>query len=61
MNKEIKIRVKTAVGMTEEVEVGDTVGQGTIEGALLSAVNIDCGVRDALKNSTKEISYGTEQ
>ena len=37
MNKDTKIKIKTGVGLTEEMETGDNVAQGTIEGATLSA------------------------
>ena len=41
MNKETKIRFRTAVGQTEEKETGENIGQGTLEGANISAANID--------------------
>ena len=33
-------------------------GQGTIEGAICSAVNLDNGVRDFFEGSEYELSYG---
>ena len=60
MNCDTVIRVKTGVGMTKEEESGANVGQGTTEGALLSAASIDFTVNEAFKNSDKEISYGPE-
>ena len=46
MNEETCIEVQTPVGMTEKVTIGETVGQGTIEGAVISAVNLHSGIRD---------------
>ena len=37
------------------------IGQGTGEGAILSAASISDGVEKAFKNSTQELSYGEEQ
>ena len=36
------------------------MGQGTNEGAIISASNIDKGVSDTFEHSDKEISYGEE-
>ena len=46
LNCDTIIKVQTPVGYTEERETGETVGQGTNEGALISAANIDGGVKD---------------
>ena len=40
MNKDTIIRVKTAVGETNEIETGENIGQGTLEGSNISAANI---------------------
>ena len=58
MNKDTRIKVRTAVGDTEERDTGEGWGQGTIEGALVSAVNLDNGVRDFFIDSEYEVSYG---
>ena len=58
MNKDTRIRVRTPVGDTEERDIGEGWGQGTIEGALCSAVNLDNGVRDFFAGSEYEVSYG---
>ena len=58
MNKDTRIKVRTPVGDTEERDTGEGWGQGTIEGALCSAVNLDSGVRDFFQNSEHEVSYG---
>ena len=61
MNKNTIIKVNTGVGMTSEEETGENIGQGTGEGAILSAASISDGVEKAFKNSTQELSYGEEQ
>ena len=46
LNKDTRISVRTAVGNTEQRETGEGWGQGTIEGAICIAVNLDNGVQD---------------
>ena len=58
MNKDTRISVRTPVGVTEERDTGEGWGQGTIEGAICSAVNLDNGVRDFFADSEYEVSYG---
>ena len=58
MNKNTRISVDTPVGLTDETDRGEGVGQGTLEGALVSAANLDSGVRDCFKDSEYEVSYG---
>ena len=58
MNKDTIISVKTAVGETEEKEIGENIGQGTLEGANISAANIDYTVNRFFKYSKDELSYG---
>ena len=58
MNQNTRICVQTPVGMTEEQDTGEGVGQGTLEGALVSGVNIDKGVNEYFKDSEYEVSYG---
>ena len=57
LNKNTEISVKTAVGSTESKDVGETVGQGTNEGAVVSSVNLDFGVRENFEDSDKEVVY----
>ena len=45
MNKSIKIKVQTPVGISDEVDTGETLAQGSIEAAIASAVSLDNGVR----------------
>ena len=61
MNKDTKIKVRTAVGDSEEKVTGENIGQGTLEGANISAANIDYSVNMFFKSSMDELSYGSEQ
>ena len=58
MNKNTKISVQTPVGLTDECDTGEGVGQGTLEGAIVSAVNLDSGVNDFFHDSEYEVNYG---
>ena len=58
MNKNTRISVHTPVGVTEEEDTGEGLGQGTLEGAIVSAVNLDNGVNDSFGDSEYEVSYG---
>ena len=58
MNKNTKIKVRTAIGETEEKDTGENIGQGTLEGAVISAANIDYTVDIFFRESTDELSYG---
>ena len=57
MNKEVSVKVKTPVGMTESKSVGPSVTQGTIEAVLMSSNNLDVGVEEAFADETKEVKY----
>ena len=46
MNQNTRIRVKTPVGITDAADTGEGLGQGTVEGALASTINLDNGVQD---------------
>ena len=46
MNQNTRIQVCTPVGVTDEADTGETLGQGTVEGAIASAVNLDRGVTE---------------
>ena len=59
MNKDNLIKIKTAVGHTEEVSTGENIGQGTLDGAYISAASIDYTVNKFFQSSTNEISYGS--
>ena len=58
MNRNVRIRVQTAVGLTDSEDTGESIGQGTVEGALISAVNLDNGVKDFFAESDEEVTYG---
>ena len=58
LNKNTKFCVQTPVGVTKAIDRGEGVGQGTLEGALISAVNLDSGVQDFFKSSKHEATYG---
>ena len=61
LNKNTRFSIMTPVGVTEEAERGPGVGQGTGEGALISALNLDSGVRKYFSSSNDEVSYGPVQ
>ena len=58
MNENTRIRVQTPVGLSDEKYVGESVGQGTVDGAVISAVSLDNGVEDFFKHSEHEVNYG---
>ena len=60
LNKDTVIEVKTPVGTTEKAETGENVGQGTIDGAIVSSMNIAKGVEEVFEDSKEEITYGGE-
>ena len=51
MNKDTETQVRIAVGQTNEKEHGENVGQGTLEGANISAANIECTIHMSFKES----------
>ena len=51
MNEKTKFRVQTPVGVSEEAVTGEGLAQGSLEGALVSSVNLDSGVRDYFSRS----------
>ena len=59
MNKNTKISVKTAFGITEEAEAGDCLGQGTAGAGLVSAANLDLGLQSYFNNSPNVMHYGS--
>ena len=58
MNEATEINVKTAVGLTETVEVGALVGQGSCGAAIVSQAMIDVGLREYFGSSKDEMYYG---
>ena len=59
LNKNTRIAVKTGVGLSDERDTGETLGQGTVGGALASALNIDEEINAYFEDSPAEISYGS--
>ena len=58
LNKDTRIKVKTAFGVTEEAEVGDCLGQGTGGAGLVSAANLDLGLQKFFNTSSNVMNYG---
>ena len=58
LNQNTQIRIKTSAGMTESVEVGDVIGQGTAGAALVSQLNLDYGLHRYFAGSADEVYYG---
>ena len=58
LNKNTKIKVKTAFGTTEEASVGDCLGQGTCGAGLVSAANLDRGLQKSFNTSNKVMHFG---
>ena len=59
MNQRTRIVVRTGTGVTDEADVGEVIGQGTVGGALASQVNIDRGIDRYFCGSKDEMSFGT--
>ena len=57
MNKDTRIRIRAAFGTTSEENTGEGVGQGTIDGPIISACSIDYTVNSFFNKSSHEISY----
>merc|ERR1711954_581542 len=57
MNKSVRIKIKTPVGVTDSEEVLDVVSQGTIESGIISSVNIGKGIDVAFRDSDSEVYY----
>ena len=58
LNQNIRIQVKTAVGLSDSEDTGEGVGQGTSDGAVISAVNLDKGVEEEFDDVTLVDSDG---
>ena len=52
LNEDINISVLTPVGQSEHQHTGSGVGQGTADGAVVSSVNLDGGVREKFTDVT---------
>ena len=51
LNQKTRITVKTSMGLTEEGDVGEVVGKGTIGGSLVSQLNVDRGLGEYFNGS----------
>ena len=58
LNKDTRISVENALGCSDPISTGENIGQGTQEGAIISAANVDFTVNKYFKTSTDELSYG---
>ena len=45
------------MGPSEKCDTGETVGQGTLEGAVISAVSLDKGIEEFFEESEYEVVY----
>ena len=61
MNENIRIAVNTPVGQTEFEDTGEGIGQGTSDGAILSAVNLDSGVKHEFDGANTSSEADNEQ
>ena len=59
LNKNTNISVHTGVGLTDACDTGETLGQGTVGGALASALNLDEELNAHFEDSPAEICYGS--
>ena len=57
LNKSTEICVKTSVGKTNSADVGEGLGQGTNEGAIVSSVSLAGGLDEKFKDSNDEVKY----
>ena len=57
MNRSTVLSIKTGCGITQPVEIGENIAQGSIGGALISSVNLDRTVNQHFSKSEYEISY----
>lgn len=54
MNQNIRISVKTPVGDTEFEDTDEGVGQGTVEGTIISSTSIDKGVSESFEDELEK-------
>ena len=59
MNEKRIIKVITSVGETDETEVKEGIGQGTLDGAITSSAGLGNGVDKFFSSSHWEVSYGS--
>ena len=54
LNENIRIRVRTPVGLTEAEDSGAGVGQGTVLGSITSSVSLDSGITEEFNDVDNE-------
>ena len=59
LNEGTEITVKTAGGLSDSAVVGDCIGQGTAGGAIVSAANLDQGLKQYFSESGDEMNFGS--
>ena len=52
LNENIRVTVKTPVGETESADTGSGVGQGTVDGGIISSASLDGGVTEEFTDVT---------
>ena len=57
LNRTTNLRVQTGVGTSRAIKVGPNITQGSVGGALISAVNLDHTVNQYFSKSDHEISF----
>ena len=57
MNKSTKIKVRTAVGESKEINAFENLAQGSIDSAIVSSNNLSKGVDDFFSTSDSEFYY----
>ena len=57
LNKNIRVKIKTPVGVTQSQDTGPGLAQGSVEAAVISSVNINNGVDVALNSSDGIVNY----
>ena len=61
MNKNVRVRVQTPVGVSQSADVGPSVAQGSVDGPIISSVSIGNEVHDAFAadHGDHEVMYGS--
>ena len=58
LNKNTRIKIRTAVGDSDERNLVENVAQGSLDAAIVSSVGLGKGTEDFFKTSEKEVVYG---
>ena len=61
LNENIRIKVRTPVGLTESRETGPKIGQGTVSGSIISSVGLDRGVAEVFHEDEIEDESSPEK